>query len=456
MTKILNVFKDKKFLKSLWILALPVTVQSFITSSLNLIDNVMVGSLGEQAIASVGLANQFIFIFLLCIMGINAGAGVFMSQYWGKKDIQNIKKVLGLDISVGLIASVLFTIACFFFPKNIMAILSKDSIVINSGAQYLRIVAISCLFTNFTQAFSAALRSTGQVKVPMHASIIGVLSNAVLNWIFIFGNLGMPAMGISGAALATMIARLIEMIYIIAYVHLSQNIIASSLKEMFCFNKAFVKTYMKTSWPVILNELIYSVGLAAYSVAYARIGTNAVATMQIANTLNNMFVVLLVGMATATSIMIGNKIGSGEEDTAREYASHTGILTPLVSLIMAACIWLLAPLILRAFNISASTYQDTLGVLRLMAIFFPMKAFNMVMIVGVFRGGGDTTYSMVVQAGTIWLYSVPLAFIGATVFHLPVQMVFLLVSTEECVKIIFEILRLKSGLWLKNVIEGVA
>lgn len=456
MTRVVNVFKDREFLKGLWILALPVTVQSFITSSLNLIDNVMVGSLGEQAIAAVGLANQFIFIFLLCIMGINAGAGVFMSQYWGKKDIKSIKKVLGLDISVGLLASVLFTGACLFLPQNIMAILSKDPVVISSGVQYLKIVGVSCLFTNFTQAFSAALRSTAQVKVPMHASIVAVLANAFLNWVFIFGNLGMPVMGVAGAALATMIARLIEMIYIIGYVYMSQNIISSKLKEMFCFDEAFIKVYMKTSWPVILNELVYSIGLAAYSVAYSRIGTNAVATMQIANTLNNMFVVLLVGMATATSIMIGNKIGAGLEDEARLYAANTGILTPLVSLIMAASIWLLAPLILSAFNISAATYQDTLGVLRMMALFFPMKAFNMVMIVGVFRGGGDTTYSMVVQAGTIWLYSVPLAFLGATVFHLPVQTVFFLISTEECVKIVFELLRLKSGLWLRNVIEGVA
>lgn len=456
ISAIKRVFRDKTFLKNLWVLALPITIQSFITSSLNLVDNVMVGKLGEEAIASVGLANQFIFIFSLCIMGVNAGASVFMAQYWGKKDTVNIKKILGLDLSVGLVVSLLFGGGCLIFPEFIMNILSNDPKVVALGSGYLKIVGISCLFVNFTQGFSSALRSTGQVKVPMYASLIGVGINAILNWIFIFGKLGMPVMGVYGAALATMLARLVEMIYIVSYVYISKNIISSRLKELFNFDSNFVKVYFKTSWSVIVNELVWSVGLAAYSVAYAKIGTNAVATMQIANTLNNMFTVLLVGMATATAIMIGNKIGANQEEEARACASNIGVLTPLVSILMAVGIWVLAPQILKMFNVTPTTYQDTLEVLRLMAVFLPIKAFNMVMIVGVFRGGGDTTYSMLVQAGTIWLYSVPIAFIATTVFGLPIQVVFLLISTEECIKIIFELIRLKNGKWLKNVIEEVA
>ncbi|MGL4345077.1 MAG: MATE family efflux transporter, partial [Cellulosilyticaceae bacterium] len=304
-----KVFQDKQFLKSLWVLALPITIQSFITSSLNLIDNVMVGKLGEEAIASVGLANQYIFIFTLCLMGINAGASVFMAQYWGKKDVKSIKKILGLDMNIGLFVSLIFGLAAFFAPEQIMGILSKDPAVVTLGAGYLRIVAISCVFTNFTQMFSAGLRSTEQVKVPMYASLIGVGANAVLNWIFIFGKCGMPVMGVYGAALATTIARIIEMLYIVGYVYMSKNMIAAKLKELYSFDMALVKTYFKTSWSVIANELIFSVGMTAFSMAYARIGTNAVATMQIATTINNIFTVLLMGMAVATAIMVGNKIG---------------------------------------------------------------------------------------------------------------------------------------------------
>lgn len=449
----LKVFQDKKFLKSLWVLALPITIQSFITSSLNLIDNVMVGRLGEEAIASVGLANQYIFIFSLCLMGINAGASVFMAQYWGKKDVKSIKKILGLDMNIGLFVSLLFGLAAFLLPEQIMGILSRDPAVIELGAGYLRIVAISCLFTSFTQVFSAGLRSTEQVKVPMYASLMGVLTNAVLNWIFIFGKFGVPAMGVYGAALATTLARVVEMLFIVGYVYISKNKIAAKLSELFSFDMELVKIYFKTSWSVIANELIFSIGMTAFSMAYARIGTNAVATMQIATTLNNIFTVLLMGMAAATAIMVGNRIGADDEPEARKIAHHTGWLTPIISAVLAIIIWMVAPLVLKPFNVGPETYADTLVILRLMALFLPMRAFNMVMIVGVFRGGGDTLYSMLVQAGTLWLYAVPLAFFSATVLGLSVISVYFLVCTEECVKVFFELKRLHSGKWIHNIIK---
>lgn len=447
-----KILKDKVFLSTMFALALPITIQSFITSSLNLVDNVMVGRLGEEAIASVGLANQYIFIFTLCILGINAGASIFMSQFWGKKDIKSIKTFLGIDISIGLLAALVFGLGAAIFPKEIMSILSKDSQVVELGAQYLRIVAISCLFTNFTQAYSAALRSTGQPKLPMYASLIGVLSNAFLNWVFIFGNLGAPKMGVNGAALATTIARGIEMIFIVSMVYFTRSNVAAKLKEMFNFDLALIKTYLVTSWSVIVNELIWSIGMAAYSIAYARIGTNAVATMQIVTTINNMFMVLLIGLATSASIMIGNKIGAGEEDVARQYATNISVCSIVVGFVLGVAIWISAPLVLTPFNVTAETYMDTIKVLKVLALFFTLRSFNMVMIVGVFRGGGDTTFAMLLQGCTIWFYSVPVAFLGATTLGLTIYGVFFLICTEEFIKAFFQMRRLKSGKWLRNVI----
>lgn len=450
-----KIFKDKVFLSTMFALALPITIQSFITSSLNLVDNVMVGRLGEGAIASVGLANQYMFIFTLCILGINAGASIFMSQFWGKKELKNIKTFLGIDITIGLIASLLFGLIAAIFPTQIMSILSKDQEVISLGAGYLRIVAVSCLFTNFTQAYSSVLRSTEQPKVPMYASLIGVLSNAFLNWVFIFGNLGSPAMGVKGAALATTIARLIEMVFILSVVYLSKNKVAAKLSEMFNFNIELIKVYFKTSWSVIVNELIWSIGMAAYSIAYARISTNAVAAMQIVTTINSMFMVLLIGLATSASIMIGNKIGADEEVVAKEYANNIAILSVIIGLVLGVLIWVTAPLVLIPFNITSETYSDTIIVLRILAVFFALRAFNMVMIVGVFRGGGDTTFAMLLQGATVWLYSVPIAFIGATALGLTVYGVFFLICTEDFIKTFFQLRRLKSGKWLRNVIGDI-
>lgn len=448
-----KLFKDRIFFHTMLTLALPITLQSFVTSSLNLVDTMMVGSLKETAISAVGLANQYIFIFTLCILGINAGASVFMSQYWGKKDLRGIKSFLGIDLTVGLIASSLFAMMAFFFPQVIMNIMSDDPAVVTLGANYLKIVAVSCLFVNFTQGYSSALRSTGQTKLPMVASLVGVGINIVLNWVFIFGKLGAPALGVEGAALATMLARLIEVIFLVGIVYLTKNKVAANLKELSYFNVKTIRAYFKTSWSVIVNELIFSLGSAAYSIAYAKISTSASATMQISSTLINMFFIFLTGVGTAAAIMIGNKIGAEEEQAAKEDAYRVAGLAPIIGIILGVSIWISAPTILRWFNIQSETYEAALMVLRTMAIFMPLRSFNAIMIIGVFRGGGDTTYSMLVQAGTIWLYSVPLAFIGATALKWPVYSVFFLVCTEEIIKVPFEYFRLRSNKWVKNLVH---
>lgn len=448
-----KIFRDKMFFKTMFMLAIPITLQSFITSSLNFIDTMMVGSLQEAAISAVGLANQYMFIFTLCIMGINAGANVFMSQMWGKRDITGIKTYLGVDLTVGMVASCLFGALAFFGPEIIMEIMTPDSEVIELGIDYLRVVAVSCLFMNFTQAYSTALRSTEQTKLPMYGSLIGVGLNIILNWIFIFGKFGAPAMGVAGAALATTLSRLVEMLFIIGIVYMSKNKVAAKIKEMFNYKLSTLATYFKTSWSVITNELIFSAGTAAYSVAYAKISTNASATMQISSTIINMFFIFLTGVGTAAAIMIGNRVGAGEEKRAKEYANHVAILAPFIGIVLGIIMWLSAPIVSGWFDIQPETYNAAVMVLRIMAVFMPLRSFNAIMIIGVFRGGADTTYSMLVQAVTIMCYSVPLAFIGAMLLKWPVHLVFLLVCTEEVIKMPFELWRLKSGRWMKNLVS---
>ena len=448
-----GILKDKKFLKSLWVLALPIVIQNFIMSSLNLVDNLMIGSLGEEAIAAVGLANQYFFVFMLCVTGISAGASIFMAQYWGKRDVEKIKKVLGLGLMVGLVASVIFAIGAFFIPEAIMGMLSQDKVVIELGVEYLQMAALSYLVTNVTMSYSAALRSTEQPSVPMFASILGVLVNAFLNWVFIFGNLGCMEMGVMGAALATTIARFVEMFYILFMVYAKKKNIAASIKELLSFDMSFVKTYFKTSWSVIANELIWSVGMMAYSISYARISTQAVASMQIATTISNLFMVIAIGIAVASCVMIGNKIGAGEESVAKDYAGKIGILSPMVGVLIGIILWVFAPLVVKPFNISPETAAATIAVLRLIAVFSPIRTFNVVMIIGVLRGGGDTTFCMLVQAGTVWLYSVPAAFIAATFLGLPLLTVYFIICVEEFIKLFFNINRLKSGKWIKNIIK---
>jgi Na+-driven multidrug efflux pump len=242
------------------------------------------------------------------------------------------------------------------------------------------------------------------------------------------------------------------MLYIVLYIYLTSDKVKATFKELAAFDFTFVKTYFKTSWSVIVNELIFSLGMTAYSIAYARIGTKAVATMQIATTLNNLFTVLLMGIAAAAAILIGNTIGKGDLKDAGQTAKKIGKLTPFIGALLGVIIWFIAPFVMSLFKIEQDTFQTGVVVLKMMGVFLPIRAFNMVMIVGVFRGGGDTLYSMIVQSATIWLYSVPLAFMGAIVLELPVYGVYFLICTEECIKLFFELKRLQTGKWIHQVV----
>ena len=415
----------------------------------------MIGRLGESSIAAVGLVNQYFFIFTLVLSGINAGAGIFMAQFWGRRDSTNIKKVLGLSLILGTVTSVVFTAIALISPESIMRIFTKDSEVIALGVNYLKVIAVTFMITNITQAYSTGLRCTGLAKPPMFASLIGVLTNALLNWILIFGEFGFPAMGVVGAAIATAIARVVEVSVVLVYAYGGKTIVAAKMKDLFNMDLSFTKIYFKTSYSVILNEIVWSLGITTYSVIYAKIGISEVASMQIATTINNLFMVMGIGLAIAASIMVGNKIGAGEEKEAVDSAVKIGILAPIVGTVMGAALYIAAPFVVKAFNIQQVTISSTIEVLKIMALIAPLRFFNVAMIVGVFRGGGDTTYSMLVQLGTVWCVSIPLGFIAAVYLKLTLPQVFFVICLEEVVKVVFEANRLRSGKWIKNVVANI-
>jgi putative MATE family efflux protein len=449
-----NKLSNHEFYQTIISLVIPITLQSLISSSLNMVDNLMIGKLGESAIASVGLVNQYFFVFTLCLSGINAGAGIFISQYWGRKNVNSIRKMLGLNILLCMFTSFLFSIPAFVFPEAIIKVFTSDAEVVSLGVQYLRIVAITFILTSITQAFSTTLRCIGIANPPMIGSLIGVLTNAFLNWVFIFGNLGAPALGVAGAALATSIARLVEMLIIIYASYRTNEVIPGKVKQYFSFKMDFVKSYFQVSSSVIINELVWSLGLTCYSIIYAKIGIREVASMQIASTINNMFMVLCIGLASSASIIVGNCIGAGNEEKAREYATKLSILAPMVGLISGAALWIASPAVISLFNIEKNTVQMTINVLRIMSLYAPLRFFNVLMIVGIFRGGGDTKYSMLVQLGTIWLFAIPAGYITAVFLKQGLEIVFAVICSEELIKVIFEARRLRSKKWIKNIIDN--
>lgn len=448
----MKFWKDKIFLKSMLSIAIPIALQNLITSSLNMVDTLMISSLGESSIAAVGLANQVFFFYALINFGINSGSSIFISQYWGREDIFSIRKILGLSVSLSTITGIIFTLGAFFFPEFIMGIFIKEPEVVKLGADYLRIVSLSYIITAIGFAYSISLRSTGRPKVPMMVSAISFVTNTVFNYLLIFGKFGFPQLGVKGAAWGTLIARIVEIIFILYIVYSTNGPLAASPKELLDWNKEFVNKYLNTISPVILNETFWSLGQVMYSIAYARIGKEATAAIQLTTTIQNIFFVLVRGLANACAVMVGNKIGAGDKEEAYEYAIQFLTLSTLIGLIFGVIMALTPDLTLKVFkNLEPNLYEITRKLLVIMGLSFFIRTYNSTAIVGVLRGGGDTRFSMFLEMGAVWLVGVPLAFFGALVLKWPVYFVLPLVILEEVVKFSLSLPRILSKKWIKDV-----
>ena len=445
---------DKKFIKTLMLLAIPIILQSLVTASLNLLDNLMIGSLGENEIAAVGISNQFYMLYYYTIMGITLGAGIFMSQFWGKKDVTSIHKFLGISLVVGMISTIFFAILAFFFPEMIMKIFIDENIVIEQGVAYLKMVALSYIFTTISLAYAAALRSIGQTKIPMYGSLVGLVFNGILNYIFIFGKFGAPVMGVAGAALGTTVSRFMELAFILFIIYKNKNVVAGKISQLLDFNFNLVKRYFITATPVVFNDVMWIAGITAYFIAYSKLGINATATMQIANTINNVFNIFGIGIASASAILIGNKIGAGKEEDAKEDAIKISVFGVLIGIVIGVFFFFLAPFIAILFKITPETYHNVIVVLRVMAIVLPLRFFGITQIIGVLRGGGDVMYAIVTELVAVWLIGVPLSFVGAVYFKFPITIVYILVCLEEPFKAIATYPRLRSGKWIKNLVKN--
>ena len=446
-----NVKVDKGFLKQMLLIAVPIMLQNLVSSSLNMVDTIMIGKLGEVEIAAVGIANQYFFLFHMIILGLSAGCSVFISQYWGMKDFKNIKRIIGLGLLSAIVASIVFMISGFINPERIILIFNKDSQVMEIGGRYLSIVLFSYIFTAISLIYSFSLRSIGNTITPLIVNVIALLTNVFLNYVLIFGKFGVPALGVEGAALATLIARVIEALVIVIFVYKGKGVLAAKFSELKDLSMAFVKKSYKIIFPVLLNDLLWASASLIYSVVYGRMGIEATASVQISNTVNNMFMVVTFGMASAASIMIGKSIGEGKEEEAIDYSKKFMVVSFFVSLVIGLGLAIAAPFILNLFNVSEQVRRSSLIMLYTISVIFVIRFMGMLIIVGILRGAGDAKMSLAIEGSTMWLIGVPLTILGAFVFKLPVHMVYGLAIIEEIVKFILGFMRLRSGKWINNI-----
>lgn len=444
----------KEFLLKTFAIAIPVVIQNLLSNSLSFVDTLMIGQLGEASIAAVGLANQMFFLISLFFFGITSGSSIFLSQYWGAKNFKGIQKVLGLSISVAFAGAFLFSIASFLIPRSIMHVFTYDEDVVSLGSTYLRIVAFSYIASSISQIFGTALRVIGKAKTPLAVAVVSLAFNALGNYLLIFGIGPFPCMGVAGAAIATSFSRILEILLLLYFIYRKHPTISLRSREAFIWGKPFLARVVPTCVPVIANEFFWALGITVYKIAYSKMGIEAIAAVNVTESIASLFFVAMVGAANASVIMIGIKIGEKKNDLAKVYARRfiiIGLLTGIFAGILEVS---LAPVFTRLFNISAQVKTMALYCLYVNALLLPIKGVNMTVIVGILRAGGDTKFSMFAEMFGVWCIGVPLAFMGSMVFHVSIWNVYLLVGMEEVTKAIIGVSRVHAGKWIHDLEEN--
>lgn len=416
----------------------------------------MVGQLGTIDVAAVGLGNQIFFIMNLMVFGIVSGGSIFVSQYWGKKDLANIHKTTGIMLAGSIFISLLFTVAGIFAPEFCLSLYSKDREVIARGAEYLRIVSPSYIFFALSFAFATAERSTEHVKLPAIATIVSVLLNAGLNYIFIFGvkingiQLIKPY-GILGAAVATVISRIIEALIVFVFAYARKYEVAVHPKNFFGQNKEFLGRYIKICIPVLINETLWGSGISMQNSIFAHAGTLDIAAFNIMTTISNLLYPICLGCGSATAIIVGKTIGQQQYQEAKSLSNKLCAFIAALGVVLGLCLIPLTLTLPYFFKVESEVIHIASIFIIMRGIIFGVDSFNMVSVVGVFRSGGDTIFALLMDVGFMWLLALPLGWLAVLVWHLPFWAVYLCILIEPVCKAIVGVIRLKSGKWLKDL-----
>ncbi|WP_394887865.1 MATE family efflux transporter [Clostridium perfringens] len=445
------ITRDKRFYKLLFSIALPIAVQNLITFMVSMVDTLMVGALGEIQLSAVSIANNLFFVLTILMFGLAGGSNIMISQYWGKGNVKTIHKILAIMYRVCLLITGIFIFIALFLPKYFMGIFSTDKAVIDFGASYLRIVCIGYLFYSITNCTIMMLRSVKTVSISIIVYTASLVVNSILNWIFIFGNLGAPELGIRGAAIATICARITEFSIVLVFMFIYERKIGLKIEHLLKLDKEILKDYVGLCTPVLCNELLWAIGASMISVIVGRMGTEVVAANSINGVAHQFVTVFIFGMSNVTAVIIGNTIGEGKKEKAKEYAYSIGIFSVVMGCISGLMILLIKPFVVNFYNVSYSTKLIAMEIMTVTSgiIVFQSLASNFMM--GVLRGGGDAKFVLINDLIFMWLVAIPGGFFVAFVLELPVALVFLVIKCDEILKSLTSVYRVISGKWVNDV-----
>jgi len=446
-----KTFEDKAFLKATASFTIPVMLTMVLSTVTNLVDTMMVGTLGEASISAVGLANKYFYVFSMVIFGVHSGSGLLMAQFYGSDDAENIRRTFGLGLLINLIASFLFAFVACIFPIAVMSIFTDSAVSTELGIRYLRIAGLSFPLFAVSNILSSLLRATRNVRVPVVASVVSILTNVLFNYCLIFGRAGFPAMGIEGAAIATVIARIAELLILLLFSLRKGSVLRGKLGDFVGWSGTFLRNFVRCSLPILINEILWGFGTTLYYVAYGHMGDNATAAITITETVTKILNTAGNGLASAASVLLGNELGAGKLKKAEDNSAKLLVLGLTVALICSVLLLIFRNPVLGLFDVSEEVRLSASVCMAIYAAILPFYYTYCIIIVGILRAGGDSKASLFLDSSGVWFIALPLIFLGAFVWKLPITAVFALSLVEEVYKTILSLIRWRKKVWLRNL-----
>ncbi len=451
---------DRAFYVRVLTLALPISLQSLISIGVNMLDNIMVGTMGDVELSSVSLANQFIGIYHIFCMGLGMGASVMVSRYWGMRDsepekaAQALKKTICIMVRLTLGLALLFVIATAAIPGAIMSMYTPEKEVIALGVVYFRYSIITYFFLGLSLVCTIVLRSVGQVRMPLYVSIGAFVVNLVSNYAFIFGKLGMPRMGIAGAALGTLIARVFEAGVICGYLFFMDKAIGFRIRHLGMKTRDLLGEYVRISIPVLVSDGILAIGSNTVAMVVGRLGIAFVAANSITSVTQQMSNILTQGVAQAGAIVTGQTLGEGERDKALSQGYAFLGLGLCLGLFAAVVIKLISGPVIGAFNVSVEAAEVAEQLMEAIGFIMIFQSANSIMTKGVLRGGGDTKMLMLTDNIFLWVMSIPMGLLAGFVLELPAFWIYACLKFDQIAKAVWCVFRLRGGKWIKKISTG--
>ena len=456
--ELLNENSNEYFYRKMFRIATPIALAQLMTSLLSIIDMFMVSSLGSLAVDAVGVGAQFAFLLFMIVFGFFTGLAIFIAQYWGSKEINNIHKVFIISTIIGLIVSTIFFIIAFIFPNALIGLFdhyktqSESAIFREFGVDYLRIAGFSYYSMTISFAIGILMRTVEKVGYPQIIAIVTVILNTFLNFLLINGNWGFEALGVRGAAIATTTSSMIGAIFLIGYLVFSkQEVFKIKLYEYKNITKHFIAKLFKKAIPVAINETAWGLGMSLYLVAFAFKGEN-LSSIIITNNIMGIIWAFMAGLSSACAIMIGKKLGENKLELAKTWGIKFTNLSIAAGIVFGAILFVLSDPIAAQFDhLPVEVYTNISIILKIFSFYLVIKFVNVIQIVGTLRAGGDTLYTLLAEIGPLWLIGVPLAFILSIYTRLPLYLIVAIVNVEEIIKVVLLLSRFFTFKWLKNL-----